>query len=79
VLLVGADEALIFPHRRVPIINNHLQHGATSAQYEALRSKADLDLSSKSLKYQGAIVVSVGLQLNPTLLSLNTTTSAILE
>jgi hypothetical protein len=45
-----------------------------SALYEALRSsKADVDLSSKSLglHYRCAIIVSVGLQLNPTLLRLN--------
>jgi hypothetical protein len=41
-----------------------------SALYEALRSKADVNLGWRSLKYQGVVVVSVGLQLNPTLLRL---------
>jgi Leucine Rich repeat len=38
--------------------------------YEALRSKAELDYSWKYFWNHGAIVVSVGLQLNPTLLRL---------
>jgi hypothetical protein len=38
--------------------------------YEALRGKADVRYSHRYVGYHGAIVVSVGLQLNPTLLRL---------
>jgi hypothetical protein len=42
-----------------------------SVMYEDLRSKADVDFSRRQNSYHHAIVVSVGLQLNSTLLRLN--------
>jgi hypothetical protein len=47
-----------------------LETSSASALYEALRSKADLRYSHR-YRSDIAIVVSVGLQLNPTLLRLN--------
>jgi Leucine-rich repeat (LRR) protein len=49
----------------------HHHHHHAYCLYKDLRSKADVDLSSSHLTYESAIVVSVGLQLNPTLLRLN--------
>jgi hypothetical protein len=50
-----------------------------SALYEALRSKADVIYSRCYVDYHGSVVVSVGLQLNPTLLRLSLSFATTLE
>jgi hypothetical protein len=48
-----------------------------SALYEALRGKADIEYFNRILGSHGAIVVSIGMQLNTTLLSLSLSCNAI--